>query len=934
MLYNPSYLPATGYLADNRPRSEGGGDRRQAELGAVPTYANQIAFMTKNLKAFDKKATASFSVESEVEAYADAFLRPLGYELKHKKTGNPRIDKCWPSKTADPRSAGKPDILVYVGQGAKHPFCVWENKSPSEPISDALAEAKFYIDRLHDALPSTPGLPRLAAGFNGRQLKLSYLNYERKWIPVRLDGNELVDHFPFEHLVANGISSTGNLLAAKGTASAADLRAALPALKTIYRSIPILAAGRRPIDFTVGLLTIRMLVEMDVAWGTWAEQPSLVADALSTDQAIAERLSTLVERVFSNTQLKRRYGDIFRFQETGHNNEEVAFSFEDCLAQIGQGYGLFESMFSVLDMLPPLHGADFDVFGEVYQAIGDDATKRALGEFFTGRHIISAVVPVLFDRAGLHSFDNAVKSKTIADIACGTGGFLTETLRYVRRRYQLDEAATKDYAAKAFYGYDLSHSNASRARVNMYFAGDGFSTIDGGIDSLADADLRGAPRAGFDFILTNPPYGQSAQYQRLHEAFLFRMISLLKPGTGWGLIVLPTGTLENPRSSQVRLRLMRSVRITDIVSLPQHAFAPYTKQRTAIAIFQRRESDLAATTWPELVGEVGHEAISYFVVDNDGYANSDKRYPTSRVATDGRWLHNDLAEWVSLSDGKKHASKLFDALINAIVPVATTDEAGVPTDGKYGRLTIEGMAASSVQPEAEMQRGLSLMPDTYLRPPVTTLSYTKFVKITDQLIQYARGASVSLPLPFAEMLKSLLMSPVSFGNGKRKVPTAKVSDIFDLAKGDQGLTEAVMYNHFDPKGLWAFGGGEALPRFRISRKTVTKSGKPLTHHSGPALVVAMDGSSGAVRVIKDGEFCANHHACILTPKSDADVNLYFAAQQMEGGLRALSSNKESSATLTLPSLSNFCFETTTDREKMRHIAARRKILAYLRDRFL
>ena len=885
------------------------------------------------LQQFDKKATASFTNEPEVEAYSDLFLRGLGFDIKHRKTGRKDIDKCWPSKTATAKSSGAPDVLVYASATAALPFCVWENKAPAEPIDVATSEAKFYIEGLHQQKPLTPNLPRLAAGFNGKTLRLAYFNHEKKWVPVRLNGSEIVDQFPRPDFISNGISATGNFLAAAGTASSNDLRKALPALKTLYRSIPILASGRRPIDFTVALLTLRMLVEMNQDWGAWAEQPSLVADATSTDQAIGERFSTLVKRTLGDPALKSRYGDIFQFKEQSQSKEEVAFSFEDCLGNIPKNAGFFVGMFNIIDALPPLHGADFDVFGEVYQSIGDDATKKALGEFFTGRHIISAVVPVLFERAGAKSFEAHFNGKDIADIACGTGGFLTETLRFVRKKFSLTEEVTRTYAAKAFYGYDLSHANASRARVNMYFAGDGFSVIVGGVDSLGKSPLPRCPKNGFDFILTNPPYGQSSQYQRLEEAFIVKMISLLKPGAGWGLIVLPTGVLENPRSAALRKEIMRKARITDVISLPPHAFAPYTKQRTAIVILECREKEIPEADWDDVVKNIENEEISFFIVDNDGFANSDKRYPTSRVGASGEWLHDDLAPWVD-STGKYSQGKLFNALIKKQNPGVGENEFGEKLGNKYGVFNIRGLSDYSSQRDAEKGRGISLLPDVYLRPSFAAIPLKDFISWSDNVLKCSKGLAIVLPSSLSDELKSILRAPVSFSNGTGKPITEKIQDYFSIKKGDQGLTEEIIYNQQNNTGLPVYGGGEALPRFRIDSGAITKKASSITVHNGPAIIVAMDGSSGAVRVILSGSFVCNHHASVLTltnPKKKK-IDLYFVAQQIEGGLRSLASNKEGSATLTMDFLKDFVFETSPNPSDIKEISKRRKALSSVRDR--
>lgn len=882
------------------------------------------------LIAFDKAVSSKLGSESAIQAFADAFLKEAGFEVKHHKTGNASIDKAWPSKAKTAKSKGAPDLLVYGSAEDKLPFCVWENKDAAVSVATALKEAQFYIEGLHQKKPGHPNLPRLAAGFNGSSLRLSYLNFESTWVDVKVDGAVVVDRFPKPAFAAIGIASNGNFNAVSGTVKASDIRKALPALKTLYRSIPVLASGRRPIDFTVALLTLKMLLESQRDWGTWAEQPGLVPDASSLDHAVGERFKLLANRILGEPKLKAKYGDIFLFREQAKDNQEVAFNFVETLAAIEIGQQFFRRMFVIVDALPPLHGADFDIFGEVYQAIGDDATKKALGEFFTGRHIISALVPVLFERAGVHSFESQLKGRTIADVACGTGGFLTETLRFVRSKFGLSEQTTKSFAASAFYGYDLSHANASRARVNMYFAGDGFSVIDGGVNSLADPASGKAKT--YDFILTNPPYGSSSQYQRLEEAFLRKVVASLKPGAGWGLIVVPTGTLENPRSGEARRLLLQEVVLTDAISLPSHAFAPYTQQRTSVLIFRRRETPIAATDWPALLKEIEDEEISLFVVDNDGFANSDKRYETSRRDSNGQWLHDDLRPWIDQS-GKLVPGKLFNALIKKVQPPAATNEFAEPTGPKYGRFKVKELLAFEASRGADKAGGIELLPDTYLRPKFGTVLLADWEKAALAVLKDSgpNAATSSTDASVRERVKTILASPVGFGEAAK---TALLNDRFDVVKGDQGLTEAVIYGQYDPQGLPVYGGGEAPPRFFIAPNSVNKAGAAVRTHTGPALIISMDGSSGFVRVIAGKtKFVVNHHGCVLKPKTGVKLDLNFVAQQIEGGLRSLASNKEGSATLTLPALNSFKFSLAPSDSDMKRIGKLRRSLSVLRDKF-
>ncbi|WP_420595297.1 HsdM family class I SAM-dependent methyltransferase [Deinococcus sp.] len=534
-----------------------------------------------------------------------------------------------------------------------------------------------------------PNLPRIAAGYNGTDLVLSFLSPNGNWVEIKSNGVPLQQEFPVPQLIRNGISANGNFKARQGYAGIVDLRSLLSRLKTIYRVIPILSSGRNPVDFTIALLTLRLLVEQNKDWGTWAEQDSLVIGSKSKDHAIAERILVLVDRILNDPNMKRKYGDIFNFKDSSEDSE-ISFNFKNILSKIERGREHFSDLFKAIDELPPIEHSNFDVFGEVFQWIGDESTKKALGEFFTGRHIISAIMPILFERSGISADKLDLYNLKIADIACGTGGFLTEALRYIRDAYILDTEEVKNISKSVFFGYDIGHANASRARVNMYFAGDGFSDIRGGFDSLSEFSASEFPSGGFDFVTTNPPYGKSA-YGRSEEAFLLKSVDVLKNG-GWGLIVLPSGVLENPRSSDIRYRLLRSAKITDIISLPKHAFSPYTQQKTSIIVFQKRKSIslTEAGSWDEIGSLHGNEKISLYIVDNDGYANSDKRYPTNRTGSDGSFLHNELSHWQDKS-GTKRLSHLANTLINDILPSLTSNEFGIELDKKYEIVRVKDL---------------------------------------------------------------------------------------------------------------------------------------------------------------------------------------------------------------------------------------------------
>ena len=81
------------------------------------------------------------------------------------------------------------------------------------------------------------------------------------------------------------------------------------------------------------------------------------------------------------------------------------------------------------------------------------------------------------------------------------------------------------------------------------------------------------------------------------------------------------GVLENPSYMLMRKELLEKCDIQAIVSLPKFAFAPYTKEKTYALFFTKRSDEVTKTQ---------KNTIWLYIIDNDGLANSDKRFPTKR----------------------------------------------------------------------------------------------------------------------------------------------------------------------------------------------------------------------------------------------------------------------------------------------------------------
>lgn len=247
----------------------------------------------------------------------------------------------------------------------------------------------------------------------------------------------------------------------------------------------------------------------------------------------------------------------------------------------------------------------------------------------------------------------------ICDPACGTGGFLTEAYKVLASSYssnnQLNDENLQEIRKNTFWGFDNEAKSVARTKLNMFLVGDGHNHIYEN-DSLIDwKPSLGWDENKFDYILANPPMGlykgdadvnnyEFTNEKRYELFFLEKIIKATKYG-GSLAIVINDGTLETPSRMMYRKRLLEHCDIQAIIGLTKFAFAPYTKEKTYVLFMQKKQK--------QNIGMIQTNPIWHYIIDYDGYANSDKRYKTK--------YHDDLAELESVFEKAVGLIKLFNS---------------------------------------------------------------------------------------------------------------------------------------------------------------------------------------------------------------------------------------------------------------------------------
>lgn len=216
---------------------------------------------------------------------------------------------------------------------------------------------------------------------------------------------------------------------------------------------------------------------------------------------------------------------------------------------------------------------DGDVKGAIYESIleknGKDK-KSGAGQYFTPRSLIKAMVDVTQPKIG----------ETVADPACGTGGFLLTA--YDNMKVQTaDKEKRRFLREEALHGTDNTPLVVTLASMNLYLHGIG---TDRSPIECRDS-LESEPSTLVDVILANPPFGTRpagsvdinrpdfyVETKNNQLNFLQHMMIMLKNG-GRAAVVLPDNVLfEGGAGEVIRKKLLSDFNLHTILRLPTGIF--------------------------------------------------------------------------------------------------------------------------------------------------------------------------------------------------------------------------------------------------------------------------------------------------------------------------------------------------------------------------
>lgn len=226
--------------------------------------------------------------------------------------------------------------------------------------------------------------------------------------------------------------------------------------------------------------------------------------------------------------------------------------------------------------------------GDIYEGIlkkNAEDTKSGAGQYFTPRELIQAIVECV----------RPEPMKTIADPACGTGGFFLVAHDFLSK-LDIDKAEREFLKTKTFFGNEIVANTRRLCLMNLFLHGIGEISSKESFISSEDA-LLSAPKTTYDYVLANPPFGKKSSMTITNEEgeeekddliynrqdfivttsnkqlnFLQHIMSMLKT-TGKAAVVLPDNVLfEGGVGEKVRQALLQKTDLHTILRLPTGIF--------------------------------------------------------------------------------------------------------------------------------------------------------------------------------------------------------------------------------------------------------------------------------------------------------------------------------------------------------------------------
>lgn len=312
----------------------------------------------------------------------------------------------------------------------------------------------------------------------------------------------------------------------------------------------------------------------ELRWRNWAaDEEGITGDNLAD---------------FINNKLFRSLKNLSFTQKDDPRGFIVKEVFEDAYNYMKSGT-LIRQVINKINQIDFNNAEDRHLFNDIYEQILKDLQSAGnAGEYYTPRAVTQFVVEMVDPKLG----------EKVLDPACGTGGFLANTIDHVTN-HEIKTAADRKTLQNTISGIEKKPLPHLLCITNMILHGIETPQLIKR-DNLLTRPLRDfTEKDRVNVIVTNPPFGgieeegvlsnfpAGFRTKETADLFLLLIMHLLKDG-GRGGVVLPDGTLFGEGiKTKIKEKLLSECDLHTIVRLPTGVFAPYTNISTNLLFFTK-----------------------------------------------------------------------------------------------------------------------------------------------------------------------------------------------------------------------------------------------------------------------------------------------------------------------------------------------------------
>ncbi len=320
----------------------------------------------------------------------------------------------------------------------------------------------------------------------------------------------------------------------------------------------------------------RSIIPDECRWRSWA------ADDRSGSVLTGDRLLNFVNNTLFPT-LKHLPVTV----STPIKKAIVQTAFADANNYMKDGV-LLRQVINVIDELDLSDYEESHAFGEIYESILKELQSAgSAGEFYTPRAVTDFMAQMIRPQIG----------ETMADFACGTGGFLVSWLKELQK--QVHSMADAIKYGDSVYGIEKKQFPYMLCITNLLLHGLDIPRVFHDNTLLKDV-LDYTEDDQFQVILMNPPYGGSEKADVKNHfpddlassetADLFMSVIMYRLAKGGrAAVILPDGFLFGTDNAKINIKkkLLSEFNLHTIIRMPGSVFSPYTSITTNILFFDR-----------------------------------------------------------------------------------------------------------------------------------------------------------------------------------------------------------------------------------------------------------------------------------------------------------------------------------------------------------